>query len=62
MVSVWNNDRFGKNFFLGEVILPLDKVVDDGVLSKPNTAWYHLQEKVFKYFITVKAFVFRKGR
>ena len=54
MVSVWNNDRFGKNYFLGEVILPLDKVVDDGILSKPNTAWYRLQEKVSRHVITVK--------
>eukprot|EP00112_Aurelia_sp_Birch-Aquarium-sp1_P021907 Seg60.3 transcript_id=Seg60.3/GoldUCD/mRNA.D3Y31 product="Synaptotagmin-like protein 4" protein_id=Seg60.3/GoldUCD/D3Y31 len=45
MVSIWNNDRLGRNYFLGEVMLPLDRIVDDGVLSKPNTAWYPVKEK-----------------
>ena len=39
-LSVWDWDRFGRNQFLGEVILPLAKNLKDG-----TDCWYSLQDK-----------------
>ena len=45
-VSVWNRDAFGRNTFLGEVLMPLDMVSLDSY--KPT--WHPLCNKVsFKY-------------
>ena len=44
-VSVWNNDTFGRNDFLGEVTIPLDYYAfDDRALQ-----WYKLQDRVRIY-------------
>lgn len=41
-LTVWHSDMFGRNDFLGEVMMPLeDKVFDD-----PAPVWYALQERV----------------
>lgn len=41
-LTVWHSDMFGRNDFLGEVMMPLeDKVFDD-----PAPVWYPLQERV----------------
>ena len=41
-LSVWHSDTFGRNDFLGEVMLPMgDVALDDG-----GPRWYTLQERV----------------
>ena len=41
-VTVWHNDRFGRNDFLGEVTINFDYYKFDDPLPK----WYPLQERV----------------
>ena len=41
-ISVWHSDIFGRNDFLGEVILPLGHEV----FETPGLKWYPLQERV----------------
>ena len=41
-VGVWHNDFWRHNMFLGEVMLPLDKVD----WSNPSDKWYGLKELV----------------
>lgn len=46
-LSVWNFDTFGRNNFLGEVILSLEnRVFDD-----PTPRWYNLQERVCIFYL-----------
>lgn len=41
-LTVWHSDMFGRNDFLGEVMMALEnKVFDD-----PTPKWYNLQERV----------------
>lgn len=41
-LTVWHSDMFGRNDFLGEVLLPLaGRIFDD-----PTPHWYPLQERV----------------
>ena len=41
-LTVWHSDMFGRNDFLGEVVLPLaGRIFDD-----PTPHWYQLQERV----------------
>ena len=40
-ISVWHNDRFGRNVFLGDVILALDNYI----LDKPTPCWYPLLQQ-----------------
>lgn len=41
-LTVWHSDMFGRNDFLGEVMMTLEnKVFDD-----PTPKWYNLQERV----------------
>lgn len=42
-ISVWHSDIFGRNDFLGEVILPLGHEV----FETPGLKWYPLQERVW---------------
>ncbi len=42
-LSVWDWDRFGRNFFLGEVHLPLSSLD----LTDPHDRWHDLLEKVY---------------
>ena len=41
-ISVWNNDTFGRNDFLGEVSIPLDYYAFDDA----SPQWYKLQDRV----------------
>ena len=41
-VSVWHSDMFGRNDFLGEVVITLADTVFDDVSPK----WYPLQDRV----------------
>ncbi|GFS31857.1 synaptotagmin-like protein 5 [Trichonephila inaurata madagascariensis] len=41
-LSVWHSDRFGRNDFLGEVMLPLGS----DVIESSGSKWYPLQERV----------------
>lgn len=41
-VSVWHSDMFGRNDFLGEVVITLADTVFDDVSPK----WYSLQDRV----------------
>lgn len=43
-LSVWHSDMFGRNDFLGEVLMPLQGKVFD----TPAPQWYNLQERVSK--------------
>ena len=48
MVTVWNYDRLGRNIFLGEVLIPMESVVDSQIeLENATPVWYTLQEKVW---------------
>ena len=41
-ISVWHSDMFGRNDFLGEVMLPMaGQVFDD-----PSAKWFSLQDRV----------------
>ena len=41
-ISVWHSDMFGRNDFLGEVMMPMTgQVFDD-----PSSKWYSLQDRV----------------
>ncbi|GFV28122.1 synaptotagmin-like protein 4 [Trichonephila clavipes] len=41
-LSVWHSDRFGRNDFLGEVMLPLGS----DVIESSGSKWYPLQERL----------------
>ena len=41
-VTVWNNDTFGRNDFLGEVTIPLDYYQ----FNDPAPRWHKLQDRV----------------
>ena len=45
-ISVWHSDMFGRNDFLGEVVLPLA----DQVFDQDQAKWYPLQERVSYLF------------
>jgi len=49
-VTVWHNDRFGRNTFLGEVTINFDYFKFDD----PSARWYPLQERVGQMLFTVK--------
>lgn len=41
-ISVWHSDMFGRNDFLGEVMMPMaGQVFDD-----PSAKWFSLQDRV----------------
>ena len=41
-ISVWHSDMFGRNDFLGEVMMPMSgQVFDD-----PSAKWFSLQDRV----------------
>ncbi len=43
-LTVWHSDMFGRNDFLGEVMLPMQgQIFDD-----PAPKWYSLQDRVSK--------------
>jgi len=45
-IAVWHQERLGRNIFLGEVMLNLDNLVDEGTeLEQPTPKWYTLCEK-----------------
>ncbi|KAL1513820.1 hypothetical protein ABEB36_003173 [Hypothenemus hampei] len=51
-LSVWHSDMFGKNDFLGEVMMTLEnKVFDD-----PTPKWYNLQERTLHFDDTVLSY------
>lgn len=41
-LTVWHSDMFGRNDFLGEVMISLQNKVFDN----PQPQWYHLEERV----------------
>ena len=44
-ISVWHSDMFGRNDFLGEVMMPMSgQVFDD-----PSAKWFSLQDRVSEY-------------
>ena len=46
-LTVWHSDMFGRNDFLGEVMLPLQGVPMDD----PTPRWYGLQDRVRSAFL-----------
>lgn len=48
-VSVWHSDMFGRNDFLGEVIITLADTVFDDVSPK----WYPLQDRVSGFLSSI---------
>ncbi|XP_057306004.1 uncharacterized protein LOC130644420 isoform X4 [Hydractinia symbiolongicarpus] len=45
-LALWHLERFGRNIFLGEVMLNMDSIVDDPAqLESPTPQWYTLCEK-----------------
>lgn len=52
-LTVWHSDMFGRNDFLGEVMMALEnKVFDD-----PTPKWYNLQERV-RLCLNISRFIF----
>ena len=46
-ISVWHSDMFGRNDFLGEVMMPMaGQVFDD-----PSAKWFSLQDRVSYNFL-----------
>ncbi len=46
-VSIWNNEKFGHNDFLGEVQVQIAQYVNNGhSLDNHEPIWYTLQEMV----------------
>ena len=41
-LTVWHNDTFGRNDFLGEVSIPMDEYT----FTKTSPRWYPLQDRV----------------
>ena len=41
-MSVWHSDMFGRNDFLGEVMLPMQGIM----LDDPSPKWYSLTDRV----------------
>ena len=41
-MTVWHSDMFGRNDFLGEVMLPMAGQIFD----EPSPKWYGLQDRV----------------
>ena len=41
-LTVWHSDMFGRNDFLGEVMLPINTIP----LDDPQPRWYTLQDRV----------------
>ena len=41
-LTVWHSDMFGRNDFLGEVMLPINTIP----LDDPQPRWYSLQDRV----------------
>lgn len=50
-LTVWHSDMFGRNDFLGEVMINLQGKVFDN----PQPQWYTLQERVYIVY-TIKSF------
>jgi len=45
-VAIWHLQRMGRNVFLGEVMIPMDTLIDHGnELESPTPKWYTLCEK-----------------
>lgn len=54
-VSVWHNDHFGRNEFLGDVLIQLDSKVLDEI----EPQWYSLEQEaglVRRIFVTFPAY------
>ena len=47
-ISVWHSDMFGRNDFLGEVMLPMAGQIAN---EDSSPKWYSLQERVRHYFM-----------
>lgn len=52
-MSVWHSDRFGRNDFLGEVMLPLG----NDTFESSGLKWYPLQERVITIFLSIVYYV-----
>ena len=44
-LTVWHSDMFGRNDFLGEVMLPINTIP----LDDPQPRWYPLQDRVSNF-------------
>jgi synaptotagmin-like protein len=49
-LTVWHSDMFGRNDFLGEVMMGLQ----DKVFDNPQPQWYILQERVSDRYVRLK--------
>ena len=59
-VSVWHNDMFGQNIFLGEAQIVIANYLDSGYsLDDPTPQQYQLAEKVNLHFVCCKANISR---
>ena len=47
-ISVWHSDMFGRNDFLGEVMLPMAGQIAN---EDSSPKWYSLQERVSLFLI-----------
>ena len=46
-LTIWHQEKLGKNVFLGEVMQNLNELLDSGRLyGIPSPEWFDLQEKV----------------
>lgn len=49
-LTLWHQERLGRNVFLGEVMLNLNDLIDNqSVFRSPGPKWYDLSEKVIRF-------------
>ena len=53
-LTVWHSDMFGRNDFLGEVMLPINTIP----LDDPQPRWYTLQDRVSFFFLRCGTYLF----
>ena len=52
-LTVWHSDMFGRNDFLGEVMLPINTIP----LDDPQPRWYPLQDRVSNFETTMDIYI-----
>ena len=56
-LTVWHSDMFGRNDFLGEVMLPINTIP----LDDPQPRWFSLQDRVSPYTNQYDSFSFHRS-
>ena len=61
-LTIWHQEKLGKNVFLGEVMQNLNELLDGGKLDgTPTPEWFDLQEKVCSVVYSIYCTPFLKS-